>query len=181
MAWSSLRGVSQPFNRDCKSTHGAIFTLRPHLPVLAFALFTGGVTLVPATPETRFTSPSNSLSENNEGIVSLAWQAVEEESGLQFELQQSADPGFASGSEKIRYHGPDTASVLTGFAEGTYHFRIRAITESQPPGAWSEPVAVTISYMARNQVILLLGVGVTVFIATLAALLSGHFRKQPAD
>lgn len=101
------------------------------------------------------------------------WEPDEKTKGLGFELQQSATPDFSE--TKTRYTGPDLGSVLSGLAEGEYHFRVRA---ADPPGEWSEPVAVEIKYIERWQVILLLCVGVTVFVATIATLLAGHFRKS---
>ena len=135
---------------------------------------------MPAAAESRFTAPSNPLSTNNEGVITLAWESPAAEPGSRFELQQSATGEFPEATVKQRYLGPDTASVLTGFSAGDYHFRVRAIGKDDSAGAWSEPVSVEISYMPVQQVVLLLGAGVTIFIATVATLLAGHFKSPAA-
>ncbi|WP_411825916.1 hypothetical protein [Luteolibacter sp. AS25] len=138
------------------------------------ALLACGVHWSSATPVVEFEVPSEALTENNEGVVSLVWSSKPSESGQIFELEQSGDSDF--GDETVnRYTGPDLGSVLTGFPEGEYHFRVRS---AEPAGDWSEPVAVEIKFMERSRVLWLMAVGVVVFLATIGTLLAGHFRKH---
>lgn len=125
-----------------------------------------------AAPVVKFTQPSESRSKNSEGVVTLAWEPIVDAPETEFELQQSEVADFSS--TKIRYQGPDRGSVLSGFAEGEYHFRVRAI---DPTAEWSEPVTVQIEYLSKRYVVMLLGVGVVVFLTTVGTLLTGHFRK----
>ncbi len=133
---------------------------------------------MPGAPDTRIVSPKEPRTESAEGVVQLEWEPSAAENGLIYELQQGADATFADA--RTRYLGPDRASVLSGFPEGTAHFRVRTIAAGDVAGAWSEPVAVEVAYMPRRQVLALLAAGAVVFIATIGTLLAGHFRKSPA-
>ncbi len=153
-------------------TNAAIYFPRSILLIPAIAFFIGGVISSADARETSFVSPGQAESVNGEGVVTLTWKTEGEAEGLDYELQQSEDADF---SETItRYRGPDLGSVLTGFREGEYHFRVR---ETGQEAAWSAPVSVKIAYMEKSRVILLLWLGGLVFTATVSTLLIGHFRK----
>lgn len=107
---------------------------------------------------------------SEDGVVALGWSDAGAP-GDEFELQQASDPGFSD--VKTRYEGPDRGSVITGLAEGEYFFRVR----TAGAGAWSPPVKVTVKYMGMGLVWTLMGVGIVVFIATVGAILRGHFRE----
>lgn len=141
--------------------------------VLAIAFLFGGVVLVEADPVLEFTQPAERESVNEEGVVTLRWKPMDEGSERSYELQQSQSPDFLS--PKTRYRGTDLGSVLSGLAEGEYHFRVRPV---EPEGSWSEPVTVRIEYISKAKVVFLLSVGVVVFLATVTTLLVGHFRKS---
>jgi hypothetical protein len=126
-----------------------------------------------ADPVVEFTKPAERESSNDDGMVTLRWAPLEKGTVRSYELQQSTSPDFDS--PKVRYKGADLGSVLSGFAEGEYHFRVRPI---DPPGDWSEPVSVSVEYISKGTVVFLLGIGVTVFFATIVTLLVGHFRKS---
>ncbi len=76
-------------------------------------------------------------------------------------------------SSKLRYRGPDHGSVLTGFQEGSYFFRVRS-----EEGLWSEVVEVNVKFIGRGYVILLMSLGGFVFVATVGTLLFGHFTQK---
>lgn len=154
-------------------TNGAISFPPSKTAIVAIAFFLGGVLLGQASTKVEFTTPEESPTTNTEGVVTLMWKPAEKSEGLTYELQQSATADFSS--FKTRYTGPDLGSVLSGLAEGEYHFRVRV---AEPQGDWSKPVAIEIKYIERWQVLLLLSVGVTVFVATIATLLAGHLRKS---
>lgn len=128
-----------------------------------------------AAPSAKFTAPEEKDSVNTEGVVTLKWLPEQEGEDITYELQQSTDTDFAA--PKTRYTGPDLGSVLSGLAEGKYYFRVRTV---EPAGEWSEPVAVKIEYIGKSTVVLLLGIGVAVFLATITTLVVCHFRKSPA-
>lgn len=88
------------------------------------------------------------------------------------ELQQSSDSAFTSAS--VRYFGRDTGSVLTGLAEGSHFFRIRAV-ESQE---WSQPIEIRVEFLAQSRLYLLLGLGGVVVIATISTIIAGHFMTR---
>ena len=134
-----------------------------------------------ATPGVDFTKPNKSLSQNEEGVVTLEWQPETQEENIVYELQQSSDDSFAQDLLKIRYQGPDRGSVLTGFPEGIYHFRIRALDPDGISGEWSTPVAVEIKYKPTWQVVILLTAGIVVFFATLITLITCHIRSKNPD
>ncbi len=178
--WRTAAGDVRSRPHPLETTLGTIFFPRLIPPTLAIAFHLGGAVLVPAAPEVRIVSPTESVTRNEEGLVTLAWQAAEAGAGTRFELQQSSDPAFPEEAVKIRYEGPDGGSVLTGFPEGRFHFRVRAFDAEGAPGSWSSPVAVEIAYMPRGRVILLLAAGVAVFLATVTTLFVCHFKSKPA-
>ncbi len=170
-AWVGAR-ASHRWSAHQLQTNGAIpFLIRISLiPAIAFLL--GGAISGADAREVVFTSPEKPQSVNTEGVVTLAWVADGEAEGLEYELQQSEDANFTGAV--TRYQGPDMGSVLTGFQEREYHFRVREIG---PAAEWSAPVSVKITYMEKSRVILLLWLGGFVFVATVGTLLVGHFRK----
>lgn len=115
--------------------------------------------------------------KSDQGVLNLAWEVSDEEKPESFELQQSGDIQFPEAKTRLRYRGLDRGSVVSGLAEGIYHFRVRAVEAGGPGGGWSEPVSLEVEYMAKPKVVLLLAAGAVVFVATLAALLIGHFRS----
>ena len=99
---------------------------------------------------------------------------------LTYVLEQAGNEAFTT--PLTRYKGPDLGSVLTGFAEGNYFFRIRAINpESGVAGPWSETISFKVHYMPMGRVWLFLIAGATVFILTFGAILRGHGRAKRED
>ncbi len=97
-------------------------------------------------------------------------------SAITFRLEQSSTPDFSD--PKLRYEGPDPASVLTGLREGQYHFRVRAIDSEDQPGAWSEPLVLHVEFMAPGQLAFLLVVGGVVACSTIAAIITGFLKNR---
>ena len=163
-------------------TLGTIFLPKFITLLTAIALFMGGVLSgAAAAPEVRFTIPDKALVKNDEGFVTLEWKPAREEPSLTYELQQSGGESFPGDSPKVRYRGPDLGSVLTGYAEGTYHFRVRAIDADGTPGDWSPSVTAEIKYREKWQVVLLLTAGVIVFLATTVTLVTCHLKSKSTD
>ncbi len=78
----------------------------------------------------------------------------------------------------VRYSGGDEGSVLTGLAEGTHYFRIRAVDAEGLPGAWSQPLEARVVFMDRHHLGRFLGLGGLVVILTVGTILHGHFRAR---
>lgn len=120
----------------------------------------------------EFASPAaETVSED--GVVGFAWEEPAETTD--FELQQATAADFSDA--KVRYHGPDRGSVITGLGEGTYFFRVRA----EGSKTWSAPVKVEVRYMDMGLVWALMGVGVFMFGATVTAIVRGHYEQEVAS
>ncbi|WP_193214631.1 fibronectin type III domain-containing protein [Luteolibacter marinus] len=91
-------------------------------------------------------------------------------------MQQSTAPTFSLAD--ARYEGPDTASVLSGFREGDYHFRVRAITPAGEAGPWSDTLTLRVHFMDRRTLFLLLGTGFTVAALTIGAIVHGFLAHR---
>ncbi|GAA5482154.1 fibronectin type III domain-containing protein [Haloferula sargassicola] len=106
---------------------------------------------------------------SNDGTIDLRWS---EKAGSEFELQQAREADFSR--PHLRYRGTDHETVLTGLAEGTYHFRVR----ETPDGEWSEPLVFEVEYMNRGPLFLLLGTGAFVALSTIVAILHGYSQNR---
>jgi hypothetical protein len=112
-------------------------------------------------------SVDNSLA--TAGFYRLSWEPGDE----RIELQEATEPGFIHPA--TAYTGPDRATVISGKPDGTWFYRIRAL-DSQGAGAWSAPLAVTVAHHSLARAFLFLGLGVTVFIATVLMIVRGPDR-----
>jgi hypothetical protein len=100
------------------------------------------------------------------GFYSLSWEG----GNAQVELQEATEPGFDH--PVTAYTGPDRATVVSGKPSGTWFYRIRAL-DNQRVGSWSEPLTVTVAHHSLPRALLFLGLGVTVFIATVLMIVRG--------
>jgi hypothetical protein len=136
-------------------------------------------------PEVRIVEPDPAAAvRSDQGYVDLRWTPVplppQGAPGLSYALQQSGTAGFEA--PVARYEGPDLGSVLTGFAEGDYWFRVRAFDPATgAAGPWSAALRLEVRYMPMGRVALFLVAGAAVFTLTLAAILSGHARAKRED
>lgn len=87
-------------------------------------------------------------------------------------LQQAADADFES--PVIRYEGKDSASVITGLPEGTHYFRVG----TSGSDTWSDAVEIEVAFVSRGRLYLLLGLGGIVVLATVGAIIGGHWRTE---
>lgn len=127
---------------------------------------------------------------SDDGTVDLIWSmpdapmpdSVEllefgdEDGQLTYRLEQATTADFSDA--KLRYEGPDPASVLTGLREGDYHFRVRAIGANGEPGPWSEPLELHVEFMNRGTLALLLITGGIVAAMTIVAIISGFLKNR---
>lgn len=129
------------------------------------------------TPQEPTLSADHELEDgervSDDGTVDLAWKAGGGADG--FELQQSPDAGFDDAW--TRYRGADTETVVTGLREGTYHFRVRAVS-GEEAGPWSEPLTLTVRYLGRPKLYLLLATGATVAGLTIATIIAGFLKNR---
>lgn len=115
-------------------------------------------------------APTLSASESvsNTGYFHLTWSPASPDAATrQYELQQANDPQF---SEPVTIlTGPDRASVISGFADQVYFFRVR---EHQGT-AWSTPVRVEVKHHSLTRALGFFGLGAIVFALMLGVLLGG--------
>lgn len=105
---------------------------------------------------------------SNDGTVLLAWTL----SGREVELQQAAGPEFEDAV--TRYSGSDSASVLTGLAEGSHWFRIRDGESLE----WSDPLRVEVDFVSSRTLKIYLLSGGLVVLLTVGAIVSGFIRAM---
>ncbi len=133
-------------------------------------------------PGVRIVEPDPAaVAQSDQGYVDLRWSPIplppQGSPGLSYALEQSETAGFAA--PVVRYRGPDLGSVLTGFDEGDYYFRVRALDPAtDAAGPWSEPLRLEVRYMPMGRVALFLAAGMIVFVLTLGAILRGHARAR---
>lgn len=86
-----------------------------------------------------------------------------------FILQEAASPEFSNAS--ILYQGPDTATLVSGKADGTYYYRIRNTTT---PAEWSNITKVTVTHHPLSRAFMFFILGALVFVATLVMVIRGN-------
>lgn len=106
---------------------------------------------------------------SDNGTVTLSW---EKDPAIAVELQQADDESFSA--PQTRYTGTDPGTVVSGLPEGTHWFRVRA-ADAEP---WSAPLPVTVAFIPRGKLFLLLGIGGVVVVATIAMIVAGHFNTR---
>ncbi len=103
--------------------------------------------------------------------MDLQWDA---DDATSFELEERKPPGdFES-----RYQGAGRASIRSGLAAGIHQFRVRAIDSSGAVGPWSGDLAVNVTYMEKRRLRMLLILGGLVVLATIGAIVHGHFSHH---
>ena len=103
---------------------------------------------------------------SKDGTVVLEWSA----DGNEVELQQAAGPEFKDAV--TRYKGGDSASALTGLAEGVHWFRIRGAGNTP----WSKPLQVEVDFVPNRTLLIYLSLGGLVVLLTVGAIVGGFLR-----
>lgn len=103
------------------------------------------------------------------GFYRLSWET----GNTQVELQEATEPGF--NNPATAYRGPDRATVISGKPNGTWFYRLRALENRRGP--WSEPLTVTVAHHSLSRAFVFLGLGVTVFIATVLMVVRGSDKS----
>ncbi len=119
--------------------------------------------------------------ETNVPHVSLSWSIDGEEETPDgqiriFTLQQSASADFSEA--RTLYEGQDRTSFRGGLPEGEVYFRVRAAVDDGPPGEWSRPLQVRITYQSMRDAILLFAIGGIVVLATLVLVVAGSRKDR---
>ncbi len=110
--------------------------------------------------------------KSNNGVVNLIWSLEAPEQTVEFELQQADNEGFTD--PKVRYHGVQRSSILTGLPEGDHYFRLRV----KDAEAWSAPLKLEVRFINRGQMLGLLAVGFLVTALTVGAILTGYNKER---
>jgi len=105
------------------------------------------------------------------GYFQLSWGSTD--SNMAFELQQSADPSFAT--YKTIYQGADAASVRSGLSDGTYHYRVL-----DDVGGTSNTVTVKVMHHTLSKAFGFFGLGALMFVILVVVLVSAS-RKKDAE
>ena len=99
------------------------------------------LTVVPAAEAAKLKAPATSAPAKGavvETVPSFTWRSVRR--AAEYEFQVAADAGFGSVVDKGSFRTRNTAATLkTSLANGTYFWRVRAITASDKAGRWSRP------------------------------------------
>src|SRR4051812_16761857 len=101
------------------------------------------LTVVPAAQAAKLSAPATGAPAHGavvETVPSFTWRAVR--GAAQYEFQVAADTGFGSIVDKGAFRTRNTAGTLkTSLANGTYFWRVRAITAGDAAGPWARPRA----------------------------------------
>ena len=115
---------------------------------------------------------------SSDGTVKLKWgkqaEVLPTEAAGElatYQLEQGIDPDFAH--PVLRFEGTDVESYLSGLPEGRHYFRVR-----RSGGDWSIPIEVTVTFIDRFHLFLLLGIGFAVASMTAGAIISGYLRHR---
>jgi hypothetical protein len=106
----------------------------------------------------------------SDGVLTLKWKA-----GGEVVLQQDRTEEFKY--PIVRYRGKDSASVITGLAEGTHYFRFKKVDQ---PG-WSLPLSVKVQFVNHTLLYSLLSLGGAVSLLTVGAIVYGARKSHRLD
>lgn len=108
------------------------------------------------------------------GFYSLSWDGAGPD--IVFELQEAHSADFVDG--RIRYVGPDTATQLSGQPNGQYFYRVRIVEPAPRASPWSDAVEVEVAHHPLSRAFLFFGIGLVVFLATVALIVRGSRTAQ---
>ncbi|MBD3669341.1 MAG: hypothetical protein HUJ29_01095 [Gammaproteobacteria bacterium] len=109
------------------------------------------------------------------GYYQLSWET--EQSADRFRLIEADNPRFSQ--SKILYEGPDLAMILSGKSNGTYYYRVAALSQ-QSQDLVSNTLKVEVDHHSMTKAMLFFSIGAIVFLATLILILRGsRLTKEP--
>lgn len=103
------------------------------------------------------------------GYFQLSWQTNDQHAP--YVLQQSLTSSFST--SKTIYSGTDTASVLSGLSNGTYHFRV---LDSEALA--SNVVTVTVAHHSLTKAFSFFALGALMFVILIIVLVSASRQKE---
>jgi hypothetical protein len=109
------------------------------------------------------------------GFYHLQWQK-DGLSGAAYELQEATDRRFTQ--SVTLYQGPDQGTLISGRQDGHYYYRVRVLDQGQPASSWSAPLTVTVRHHSLTRALGFLATGATVFLATLALIVTGTQQSK---
>lgn len=112
------------------------------------------------------------------GYYTLSWSA--DEGGNEppvFQLVESRSRAFEQ--SKVIYEGIDLATTMSGVPDGTYHYRVRVVSEGGgEPASWSNVHTVVVDHHSLGRAFAFLAIGLVVFSATVAMIVAGHRTER---
>lgn len=130
-------------------------------------------------PEVGFDSPEGVKAEAPEGHLKFAWATdTDLPGGASYVFERSRKLEFTEPVEL--YRGADKGTYVSGLAEGMYYFRVY-LEKDGISGPSSPVLSLKVQYVDRGKVATLMIVGFAVFVATVAAILVGHFRTRERE
>lgn len=103
------------------------------------------------------------------GYFQLSWRA--DLQTAPYVLQQSQSPSFSN--PKTRYQGTDTATVLSGVPDGTYHFRVLDKT-----GTASNSISVEVKHHSLEKAFGFFTLGALMFVILIAVLITASRKEE---
>lgn len=103
------------------------------------------------------------------GYFQLTWST--DSQSAPYVLQQSLTPSFSN--YKIHYQGTDTASVLSGLSNGTYHFRVLDKQEVA-----SNIISVEVKHHSLGKAFGFFALGALMFCILIAVLIAASRKKE---
>ncbi|MDT8321225.1 MAG: hypothetical protein RQ826_11935 [Xanthomonadales bacterium] len=107
-------------------------------------------------------------SVSTDGSVRLSWAMPENGRVL---IQKTTAADFAPAV--VLYEGSDSASVITGLADGDYRFRGRLLRADGEASDWSPVVTVRVRHHPLKRALAIFAIGAVVFLGTAWLILAG--------
>jgi hypothetical protein len=126
--------------------------------------------------------------QSTAGYFSLSWRDSDSKANSRFELQEAANAEFENA--RSLYRGPETASTISGKANGDFYYRVRIIARSAreveaadvtPLSAWSDVHSVRVEHHALSRAFAFLLLGAAVFLSTAVLILRGYAKERDAE
>lgn len=130
----------------------------------------------PSIPSTLTPKDGSTIGVMGETKVTFRWVAVNDPSGVTYDLEVSDDSGFAR--KLISRTNMTMAVYTTSEAEmlnnGEYYWRVRAVDGAGNTSAWSEVSTLKVGFITMGTII---GVIVTIVVILIAVLVIRNFMK----
>jgi len=139
------------------------------LRAVALLLATLPVSVLAADAFSLTVSPQ----ESTDGVAKLSWNLPDTKVVV---IQRSDNPAFQRAV--TLYQGEDTGTTITGLADGNYYFRAGSGAMDSGEISWGNSVHLRVEHHPLSRAFLFFGIGVVVFLATLALIIGGSRRAK---